>query len=230
MDSLRLAKVLGQRIRELRDAQGVTADEVAASARHFGLPWQRSTVATLETGKRGLAAEELLMLPLVLGRAGVSGVRLIDLLNNPIALTDRLSVQPKGFQQLLEGVGGQSLSLGYWTGPVTAEDVDWSSVLRRLREMSAQLPGDLQGRLVRAAEGDMRGEAEQKAARRLGYSALQVSVAAHLRWGRSLTSERDDRVASRGGKGSVSAARGHVTRELDKELIEELQPFPRGEK
>ena len=70
---------------------------------------------------------------------------------------------------------------------------------------------------------DAQGDAERKAARRLRTTAYDVaSFARHRLWGRSLTEERDARVARRvGGDATprtLQAHRGHVTRELLDEL------------
>lgn len=75
-----------------------------------------------------------------------------------------------------------------------------------------------------ALEADARGDAEIKAARRLGVDSLDVATAALRTFRRSLTDEREERVSQRARKGASDrtrqAIRGHVTREL----VEELRP------
>jgi transcriptional regulator with XRE-family HTH domain len=83
------------------------------------------------------------------------------------------------------------------------------------------------------------GDAETKAASTLRVSPEAIVQAAHRRWGRSLTAERDRRVeaytapmltldpaeaARPGWPRRLQAIRGHVTREL----LEELRPLLKG--
>lgn len=54
-------------MRELRQRSGFTAEELAEAMRAHGVPWQRSVVAYLETGRRKtISVDELLALALVL--------------------------------------------------------------------------------------------------------------------------------------------------------------------
>lgn len=66
--------------------------------------------------------------------------------------------------------------------------------------------------------------AEQKAARRFGIEARELSLIAHAVWGRGLSVERDHRLLMRVGADTptrtVQALRGHITREL----LTELEP------
>ena len=85
------------------------------------------------------------------------------------------------------------------------------------------------GRLERDQELAARaskGEAEQKAARNLGVTSLAISTAAIVRWGRSLTDERDYRLRRRPAEDarprSLQAQRGHITRQLLRELAATL--------
>src|SRR5262245_19090019 len=66
-----LGLVISGRLRELRSASGVPQERVAAEARQLGLDWHRATVADIELGRRQLLTGELLMVPTILGRAGV---------------------------------------------------------------------------------------------------------------------------------------------------------------
>ena len=66
------------------------------------------------------------------------------------------------------------------------------------------------------------GDADRKAARRLGVPLIEVAIFSKDLWGRPLSAERDARVVGRLGefpsKRSLQAHRGHVTRELSGEL------------
>jgi len=89
------------------------------------------------------------------------------------------------------------------------------------------------GQPITAAELVGRGEAEQRAARRLGMTPSEFAQAALDRWGHSLADERDacvvdnwfdgDEAALSYGEDersnrALQAIRGHVTRELVKDL------------
>jgi hypothetical protein len=221
-----LAAAVGHRIRTMRDRHHVTADTIAAQARRVGLRWQRSTVASIETGKRGLSGEELLLLPTVLSMALPARVTLRDLLDRDIALTDELVMTPRGFDDLIEG--GGPIWGGFKLPRQTKEAVQGPSVerWRVIERFWPEVHGESRLSLQRLqqVERAAAGEAEQNAARTFGVDALEVSAAAHALWGRSLTAERDARVEAAGSSdapaSAVRARRGHVTRAL----LAELEP------
>lgn len=69
-------------------------------------------------------------------------------------------------------------------------------------------------------------DADQRLADRLGLAVEAVMAAARKRWGRTLTEERDHRLAKTGSEGDRRAARGHVTRDLSNQLTTDLQIHP----
>ena len=75
-------------------------------------------------------------------------------------------------------------------------------------------------------------DAEIKAARRLGVSEVEITAVARRLWDRTLTAERNARVAERAPKDAtqrtLQAHRGHVTRSLVAELAAELDEHTRG--
>lgn len=231
-----LATALGSRVRALRDEHGVTADTLAAHARRLGLNWQRSTVGTIETGRRRLSGDELLLLPLLLSMALPVTVSLRDLLDIDIALTPDLVMTPTGFQQLLDEktslYGGYRLTTG--SAGRNASDLttsgaeDWRLIEQLWPDVNRGARLDLaRMRAVQRAAG---GEAEQKAARALARRPLEVSAVAHRLWGHGLTEERDRRIRLAGHEDDRPAAvrvrRGHVTRLLVEELVPVLQDAP----
>jgi len=66
-----LDQVLGAGLKRLRESNALLQEDVAAEARRLGIPWLRGTVAAIETGRRQISSGELILLPLILGRAGV---------------------------------------------------------------------------------------------------------------------------------------------------------------
>lgn len=202
----RVPEVIGRRVRAMREETGRSQDDLADAARRAGLDWTRASVASLETGRRGLSAEELILLPLAL--------HYLDGRSHTIA-------------ELLEG-GPNQVGL-----PTAAHG---TAFLRRLlsggdaaeanafeRQMSETGWGDQSDKdfvTYMAAR-----EAERHVARALGLRAETVAVKALRRWNRGLTEEREARVQERAAKDassrSVQAVRGHVTRELIQELRDE---------
>lgn len=71
------------------------------------------------------------------------------------------------------------------------------------------------------------GEADQKAATRLGLDLTELGVLTHHLWGRSLTDERDRRLVEQerpdDSARTVQARRGHVTRALLDEMRQALE-------
>jgi hypothetical protein len=215
-DPLPLPLAVGRAVREMRDVVDVSADEVARAARDLGLKsWQRSIVAGIETGRRGLTAEELLLLPYVLTNA----------LGHPVSLRDLLPAPVR-----LGGTWADEADLAkLLTGRPVAETL--AGQREAIKQAAVRLLADaLKKRGANAAadaELAAAGEAEQIAARKLGVTALQVAVAARQRWGRSLTAERDrlvrERVPDDTPISSVRAVRGRITRNLVAELAEDLE-------
>jgi len=72
------------------------------------------------------------------------------------------------------------------------------------------------------AEREAMGDAEQKAAKNLNVDPLAVALGARKLWGRGLTEERDRRISDQKtgqmAARSLQAIRGHVSRQLLKEL------------
>ncbi len=225
-----LSAAVGQRIKALRVERGTSADRVAETARTFGLGWQRSTVASIETGRRGLTAEELMLLPVVMTAVLETDVHLGDLLRVEAALSDDVSFRPAGFAALLEG---KRLKLPtHMVIPKLFERINEqlgpeNKAWQRIEKLWPEVHGDVALNLdnLMAVEKAGSGEAEQKAGRSLGVSGVEVAAVAFRRWGRGLTAERDARVAEKADQStsnrSVQAIRGRVTRTL----VAEIRPL-----
>lgn len=230
-----LAYAVGRRLRELRDAAGVTAENVAAAARDLGMSWHRSTVASLETGERGLSLGEALALPLVCRSAGIGEVTFAALLPNGdssdlVELAGELSVRARSTRMLLDEP--EHIRLGDLVTPGLrdaqrrlADPAFWQRTRARAAVLEAAWP-EATGSDSMKARDDADGEAERKLARKYGVPALAVALAARAVWGRGLTDERDARVADRvdgdASARTVQAVRGHVTRALAGELHDRL--------
>ena len=246
-----LTIVLGERLRTLREGGGKRQEDLAGAARGYGLAWSRATVAAIETGRRQLSVGELLLLPAVVNKltgtaAPASGGLLVaDLLPERgeqwVALTPRASVRVRSLRALLgaaadpvsehdfdtphrreTGIAQAALqeSLQRWTSDT---ETTWRRIMGRPLT-SPDLP------TLNLVLEDAAGAVEQQAARRSRKSAFAVALAARKLWNRSLTEQRDQRLAEeRRGPASarrLQALRGHCTRSLLVELGPLLRAVP----
>lgn len=196
-----LEQAIGVELKRLREAQGVRQEAVAAGAQSYGLTWwNQSTVASIELGRRALSIGELALLPLILRTAGVTS-------GPPLAPSDLV--------------------------PATDEDVevapDCTLPLRVVRGLLQGGTADAGARGVpKRAPSSIVGEAERKAARKLGVTPAEVDRAARDLWKMSLTAWRDKTVGfgtrkmleldPEGGARRLQAIRGATTRRLIGEL------------
>lgn len=191
-----LDQVVGQNLERLRRKRGWSQDDLVSRGWLVGLPWSRMTIATLGSGKRAIGLGEVVL----------------------IALAARVSVNEllAGGGQVLIGDGSR-MPLSDVRAVVTgdaAEPDDLGLIAMRVHVGRRQAYEQV---MLSSA-----GEAEQKAARRLGVSPQTIAEAAYDTWRRSLTDERNSRVEeltnSEKSARSVQALRGHVTRQLLNEL------------
>lgn len=199
--------ILAQQVKLLREQYGRSQDDVARGARHHGLRWTRATVAALELGRRRLSALETLLLPAVLNyglgiNSSLDAARLIPE-KAVIQLPDGTLSSGEQVRKMISGEARTSPS----RVPGTPEFRQVEAIRRRRKTRE-------QGVLT---EREASGDAEQKAATKLKRTPFEVAVAARSLWGRSLTAERDDRVAKQAPYSTLRARhalRGHVTRAL----------------
>jgi transcriptional regulator with XRE-family HTH domain len=221
-------QLIGARIRQLRETKGLLQEDVAARAREFGFDWVRGTVAMVEAGHRRLTLEEFFSLPRILESAGVGDLWLEDVLPRKgfALLTPLVGTPVKVLRAMLRGesrLGKQAATgLSIRETPEVPGIAEARALWRRWwPRASAPDPGTLYT-VVLASCGD----AESKAARVLRVPPVTVALAAAGRWHRSLTKERDARVADQSKGSAISARtlqalRGHITRQL----LDELRPL-----
>jgi len=218
-----VAEVIGRNVKRLREERGETQDQLAWQLRRTGLDFSRSGIAAVERGSgRTLDVAELTLLCLRLGTS------LDEILagEGHVRVSPSCTIALNKIRPLLEG---DSRKLG-WEDldcPTTREAVSaWPAVVAAMKSTQRRYrklwPGALPWQLIEAERAA--GDAETGIAERLGVRATDVSVAAHGRWGHSLTDERDARLAANAkactAPRSVPAVRGHITRAL----IAELEP------
>ncbi len=189
-----LDEQLGQRVKEVRKGLGWSQADVADLARDQGFRWSQPTIAQIEKGARSLSGVELIVLAFVLEATVAELTAGIELPEDPWEPALRgLKEGVKKWKQLLK-------KAGFTNGLVTIK------VLKAIEIASGR-------------------EAERAAARKLGIDSKLLAAGAFRLWGHGLTEERNDRVAKRAGSTSVKsrqALRGHVTRDLLKELRDQF--------
>lgn len=236
-----LAQVVGTNLKRARERGGLSQEDVARAARDFGFSWSRSVIAAIEGGRRELEAGELLLLPAVLDLAMLEdGPTLAELIRSPDDNPTMIEVIPgAAFDDDVLGrlLSGEHIVPGLQNFeaviPLTrASMAKAGDDFKRLKEYRRWWPQAQIG-VLQLAERAAAGDAEQKAARRLGVPAVAVSVLAFRSWGRSLTAERDARVSSNtqgdASRRQLQALRGHASRLLLDELRQRVDEMKEKE-
>ena len=237
---LPLHQLIGARLRSLREGAGLRQEDIATNARTLGFAdWVRGTVAMIEGGRRRVALEEFLALPLILAHAGLEDLTLGDLVGEDVAavINPGTALAASTLREILAGRPSHP-SLG----PPPRESVrdrgerqEADRLWQRWASGRLRHPRKPDAGMLDAIALEARSDAVVSAARKLGCSPVAASLAAMVRYGRLLLAERDDRVKQRMGEGTpdsrtVQAVRGHVTRELLDELRPIVQDLKRAQR
>lgn len=203
--------VVGENVRRLREAAGLTQTEAARLLQATGFPsWTRSQIAALEAGNReSVDAGTLVML------ATAFSVRVSDLFagDGGVLFSDEVGLTREMLRYAYSG--GDELGKAGWT--------------RTGRALASWIEMYASGAIsIEDAPAPFQADAEL--AVRLGISPNAVIDTARNLWGRTLHEERDHRVSQLGEIPSAErrARRGHVTRQLAKEIEEALSDTSRG--
>jgi transcriptional regulator with XRE-family HTH domain len=247
-----LSAAVGARVRGLREGRGLRQEDIARAARVFGVEWTRATVAALETGRRQLTPEELILIPRVLLLAGArtvpdgQPVSLPDLLGEAwITLTPAASARAGAIRSILRGdhaIAPQDwqaprlraekkrrdtrllVTLKQMTGKLEEATAAWTLMFPEAQPRSIPVGSFIAPAIeIQKAVGDARTDAAQKAARVLRVRPIVVAVAAQKLWGRGLEEERDQRITAEGP--DASARRLQARRgHVTRALLSELRP------
>lgn len=220
-----LADVIGQNLRRIREGREERQEDVAKRARVGGLKWTRATVAAVETGARTMSLAELVLLAHVLL---VPVQRFLEG-DGWVELAPGAEATRKGIRTMLgdpDAAMNMPIGRNFRTPATRNLDAAFAGLKDRLLHVKeiAERYGMGATTLADSAwwEDAATDEAERKAARKLGVDPLEVVVASASRWGRSLTAERDRRVAGLVDESTaprtIQSVRGHVTRALLAEL------------
>jgi transcriptional regulator with XRE-family HTH domain len=222
-----LGAVIGAGVKALRLEQELTQDELARRLRNVGLDWDQGAVARLEAGGRGVSPEQELLLAWALG---VERYRLVAGEDDQwVTLSPRARWRIAAVRSAYAGANPGDMPAGDFEDPVKRSARRAAgAILGRAEQRAAASklwPRATVAQLNEVVEAV--GDAERKAARHLGVDPVTVSAAAHRKWGRSFTAERDTRAADLveegAGRRALQALRGHVTRQLLAELAPILE-------
>jgi transcriptional regulator with XRE-family HTH domain len=229
---------LASGVAEIRHSADVTRDQFATAMRKLGLTsWRPSTVSQLESGRRRLSARELLLLPIAMQHCGVE-VSILGMVGDGwLALDAEGSVGNVHTDALKARLTEADAEIGLdrvdtaWYRAAVEFVASLPAVGKRLseeRRRATILWPDYRGAPDHVrAETAASEELAADLARRLGTPPIDVAFAAFGLYGRSLTEERDARAAARAddssGPRTIQAIRGHVSRELRREVADHLK-------
>ncbi|MDP9329990.1 MAG: helix-turn-helix domain-containing protein [Actinomycetota bacterium] len=217
--------VIGQALRRRRIELGKSQDAIARQARLASLSWNRPTVSAIESGDREVSPGELfiLMTFLDMNLADVFGATPKLLLTRSFVINgEDLVTGLKGETSLRSSAKVHPLATRASASAFSSELKRTAAGMKALTRAWPQAPFET----TMKAEQSAAGETEQKGARKLGVHPIDVALTAYRLWDRSLTEERDARVASptEVDTRALQALRGHTTRKLLEELAAAFPP------
>ncbi|MEV0884715.1 helix-turn-helix domain-containing protein [Streptomyces microflavus] len=246
----RVSEIVGERLRRAREESGLRQSDLAEAAQRFGLKWGRSSVASLEAGTRNLSIEELALMPFVMASAGLVTTELIQD-DDKVHLTElqfawgydfrRLFLAHAERMDLKHGeVVREDRSLSRFPEEILQkkETQRLADPLERISSARATLnqlfKADVGVRVwpklgrLKAAQlyREPWTELDKKIADRIGATPSQVVLMAHALYGRSASEERDGRSEERASgrdRRTLQSVRGHVARDLVRELQKEWE-------
>jgi transcriptional regulator with XRE-family HTH domain len=189
----RAGAVVGRNVKRLRRDLGWSQEEFAAVLRFLGLNWTRSNLASLESGRRRVIEVETLL-------------QLARGLNAPLS-------------ELFSGAGAVRVG-----GDPPAEAGQVLEFARGGRPWGVNnpLPGFI--KMARASMAALE-DLDREAAARIGVAPRRVRELAQACWGRSIREEQAERMAELPADlapAARGARRGHLIKQLDRELRQEL--------
>jgi transcriptional regulator with XRE-family HTH domain len=199
--------VVGENLQRLRERARLTQHELTRLLVRRGAQWHRSKIAAIEAGERpNLSFADVLVL------ANALNIELAELYegDGEVALTDYITLSRPMVRDIIRGMH------------VVGRSDEWDPETRRDELIGlARMRADDDARKVASV---LATEADRALAHRLNVPARAVVDIATELWNRTLTDERDFRVAERGDLevGERQAYRGHITRALSQQIQAEL--------
>lgn len=240
--------IVRRNVAALRSKANLTQQGLADEMLLRGIPWTRETVAQVETTSRRLGFTEAIAvaacLDVPVARLTATGAATVAVgesewsaayLGAALAGTAGDVFPPESYAARSGRVAEPLPTPLSPSGPVPPSASDDDAERRRgpfERRLVDPDDPDRTGR--RAADPPVPAKAPQKAAERierrmrLRVTASDVDATAQHLWSRSLESERERRVTDRHALtgGSIKTIRGHVSRDLDREIAHEMERQP----
>jgi transcriptional regulator with XRE-family HTH domain len=219
-DARPIAQVVGANARKHRRDHGVTLDELAKSARQLGLKWSPGKAGDFESGRVNPTLPTLFAVCAALSEITGEPTSLSELLESdgPIVVNESLTVKSSVLRRALAG-DVIDLKVGDIEG--SAEEL--------ADRINASLVGSFpDGVSMRDVKKNLAaaGEAEQRAARELGLTALEMAAHSAKLWDGLTLSQERDRIA---GTGANPQKRGRVSRDLKDRLRRAVEGVSRGD-
>jgi transcriptional regulator with XRE-family HTH domain len=194
-----VADVAGANARAIRLSAGVTLERLAFAMKLSGLRWSTGRISSFESGHVPARIETLYAVAVALGFAIGRPVRLADLLagDDEVEINADLRIDST---DLHEAVSGK---------PVVGE----TELMRDLRRDATDMT-----KVAKIAVATEFGEADVRVCRKLKVTPEAGALAMGRIWARPFSRERD-RLA---GPNANPQRRGQISRELQKQLAEEL--------
>ncbi len=230
--------IVRRNVAALRSKANLTQQGLADEMLLRGIPWTRETVAQVETTNRRLGFTEAIAvaacLDVPLARLAATGVATVGVgesewtaayLGASIAGTAGDVFAPESYasRSMQRGEPIGSMPAGR---PVVIEPVPERRRGPRERRSNAAPDEETVPHRVEVPAQTQQKTAERIERRlRLRVTAGDVDTTAHHLWSRSLESEKERRVTERQALtgGSLKTIRGHVARDLDRELAHEME-------
>lgn len=211
---LTLSESIGRGARAIRVDAGLTLEEVAKSARLFGLAWSTGKVSDLESGRIAATLPTLLAVTAALGFAVGRPVSPGELLagDGRIAINDQLSIDVSVARSVFSDTG---LEVNVMTDVAGVADTALQGVLAgiAIRKNWPVWAREVNPRLVYDVHTAFR-ESDHRMCRLVGVDDTLGAAAMTRLWSRTFTAERDHRA----GPGANPQKRGQVARGLKGQL------------
>jgi hypothetical protein len=220
-----LREVLAAGMKRARQDQDLRQEDAAVLARAYGLSsWIRGTVAQAEVGARRFALEEVLLLALayqtsVADLIGGGDDELVELTPDARLSIGAIRALLSGDAERVRALPAEAVDVPAHRGPTARQSGRFPDLLAEAGRFG------IEDRGVLTPAADEISDVERHAARKLGSTPELVNAAAILLWGHSLTRERDQRLSEQAKHlpaRSRQALRGHITRDLIRELQAQL--------
>lgn len=222
-----LTQVVAGNVKRLREKWGWSQDRLAREFREHGLRWTASSVAALETNRRGISLEEFVLLKWALHTDYENLLRN----NAPFIRVESAEIRGEEVEGLFVEYEDSEPDI-ITDASVTRALDDVTRALGEASDLAADLI--LKGVGLRLTKRNrallldaIESQPERQLAKSLGMEVVDVAALALKLWGRSLSDERDARLEAGHGEPpqgrsptSVATSLGHITRQQKRELID----------